>query len=1095
MSDFLNGLGGLWGVPLWAFYVNRGQALASFGQQNKDGGIQKFLTAEKAYQQAPFTGFRTFVRGTVGNREINHMPFFPRLNNDDDRLQRDLKIGLNEMEIEEVDPANSLQTNVLYFTLPNEDFPALVRKTTFTNIDPTNEMKLEVLDGLGALVPSGLPNFALDSMGRTSEAYMNVYNVGSANSGGSSITQPFFHVSQSTADTAEVSIIKDGHFAIAFVDDEDSDDTHEPLSFVVDPSVVYGMDTTLTDPKKFFSREAQTLKKMVMGRQRTVSLTPCAFAAASISIPPGKKVTITSVYGHAPDLETFVGYFSPKLLAKGFTDAKRVEAADLVLNITESIETTTGSTVFDAYVKQDYLDNVLRGGVPIPLGEPENPKIFHTFSRIHGDIERDYNDFQIDTTYFSQGPGNFRDVSQNRRLDVLLHPVVGDFNVRMFLSLCQADAYNPLTVATTNFKVPVDKISDLVDSLKIDTSSEKSVSIVKKLLSKPFRPGALFKALAAAGVNYKITKDELLSKVTAAADQVTAARFGQNGYWTDHWTYTMDLLDNYLSVFPDKEEYLLFDSEPVPFFQSPAYVKSRAHRYVLVDNPNKPGTSTIRVYKPISIWGEPDFSGKIEDAFYTINNDPALVSDVTGAGGIWQRVKKTGEVMKVSVLGKLLMLGITKFSTQDPHGMGVEMEGGKPGWNDAMNGLPGILGSGMPETYEMLRIIRYSKKALEKFPRAVTFPDEFCTFLTSLSAALDAYGGSAKDTDADFGFWDAANDAREAYRTATIATFNGNMCEKTSDELVALLSSIDTKVTAGIAKAVTNNGGFSPTYFAYECTDYKESEITTKAGPATAIKALGFEQRGFPMFLEGPTRYFKVVDDIKEKRKIYQMVRESALYDAPLKMYTLSESLSSLSASVGRMVAFSPGWLENQSVWLHMSYKFYLELLRGGLYEEFFEEIKTGLVPFMDSGVYGRSTLEAASFIVSSAFPDKSLAGTGFLARLSGSTAEFLSMWAIMMCGEAPFTLDKSGDLQLQLSPVLPGWLFTEEGTVSFKFLGTTVVTYINPTKADTWKMTPKSVSVTWADGKEDSYEGNIFSAKAAKKIRNFEATAITVNF
>ena len=30
-----------------------------------------------------------------------------------------------------------------------------------------------------------------------------------------------------------------------------------------------------------------------------------------------------------------------------------------------------------------------------------------------------------------------------------------------------------------------------------------------------------------------------------------------------------------------------------------------------------------------------------------------------------------------------------------------------------------------------------------------------------------------------------------------------------------------------------------------------------------------------------------------------------------------------------------------------MSYKFYLELLRAGLYTEFFEELKTGLVPFM----------------------------------------------------------------------------------------------------------------------------------------------------
>ena len=28
--------------------------------------------------------------------------------------------------------------------------------------------------------------------------------------------------------------------------------------------------------------------------------------------------------------------------------------------------------------------------------------------------------------------------------------------------------------------------------------------------------------------------------------------------------------------------------------------------------------------------------------------------------------------------------------------MGIEMEAGKPGWNDAMNGLPGLFGSEMP---------------------------------------------------------------------------------------------------------------------------------------------------------------------------------------------------------------------------------------------------------------------------------------------------------------------------------------------------------------------------------------------------------------
>ena len=81
------------------------------------------------------------------------------------------------------------------------------------------------------------------------------------------------------------------------------------------------------------------------------------------------------------------------------------------------------------------------------------PTIHRTLSRIHGDLERDYNNYLIDPTYFSQGPGNFRDVNQNRRVDISFSPEVRDFNVRTFLSFCQLDGYNPLSVASPLFKV------------------------------------------------------------------------------------------------------------------------------------------------------------------------------------------------------------------------------------------------------------------------------------------------------------------------------------------------------------------------------------------------------------------------------------------------------------------------------------------------------------------------------------------------------------------------------------------------------------------------------------------------------------------
>lgn len=344
----------------------------------------------------------------------------------------------------------------------------------------------------------------------------------------------------------------------------------------------------------------------------------------------------------------------------------------------------------------------------LPPSPPPVVQIFHTFSRIHGDIERDYNFFQIDTTYFSQGPGNFRDVNQNRRLDVFHTPAVKDFNIRMFLSFVQADGYNPLTVASTNFKVPPTEVRALVESLGVvDTESNgMSASKVSAILAKPFRPGQLFRDFKTAGVRFSVDRVELLNKVVSKAVQTAAGQYAQNGFWADHWTYTMDLVDSYLQIFPDQEEFLLWDSEPVPFYMSPAIVRSRKARYSLVDNPSHPGSSTVRVYSAVSAWGDKDFPSERMGALNHIFSDATYVADTAGAGGVWQR-SKNDDVFAVSILTKITILGVLKFSTMDPEGMGIEMEGGKPGWNDAMNGLPGILGSGMPETYEALRILQF----------------------------------------------------------------------------------------------------------------------------------------------------------------------------------------------------------------------------------------------------------------------------------------------------------------------------------------------------------------------------------------------------
>lgn len=113
----------------------------------------------------------------------------------------------------------------------------------------------------------------------------------------------------------------------------------------------------------------------------------------------------------------------------------------------------------------------------------------------------------------------------------------------MFLSFVQADGYNPLQVATTNFMVSEEKVVSLVAQLGITedytTSQSGSITIstmadnLKKMLTKPFRIGQLFKDMKNAGISFKIDRNDFLNKVIQVADQASAAAFMQNGYWCD----------------------------------------------------------------------------------------------------------------------------------------------------------------------------------------------------------------------------------------------------------------------------------------------------------------------------------------------------------------------------------------------------------------------------------------------------------------------------------------------------------------------------------------------------------------------------------
>jgi hypothetical protein len=443
----------------------------------------------------------------------------------------------------------------------------------------------------------------------------------------------------------------------------------------------------------------------------------------------------------------------------------------------------------------------------------------------------------------------------------------------------------------------------------------------------------------------------------------------------------------------------------------------------------------------------------------------------------------------------LLGLALLKAATLDPFGMGVEMEAGKPGWCDALNGLPGLFGSAMPASYELLRLLDFLLEQLAGRTGGVDLPVELFDLAASLSAALAAYA-AAPAADRDFRFWDECAEAREAYRARVRCGFDGRVEPFAFADLVPLLSRVRAKVADGITRS-ESLADVPPAYFACEVVDY--APVTGPSGrPALDrhgrpyVRPASFVQRPLPAFLEGPVHALRLAPNPAHARELHRRVRGSGLYDGELGMFKTNTSLAACSHEIGRLRAFTPGWLENESVFLHMAYKYLLELLRAGLREEFFAELRSGLVPFLDPAVYGRSTLENSSFIVSSAHPDESIHGRGYVARLTGACAEFISMWALMMTGPQPFVL-RDGELCLRIAPVLPPWLFRSDGTLGFTFLGQCSVTC---RLLDRAAPAPRVVASTLhlADGRTLALAGDLIPAPYAEMVRRGAITRIDLD-
>jgi hypothetical protein len=1052
-ASFLPGIAGPLGIPMWVFYVNRGQAIASFGVENKDNPIMEFEPANKAYQVTPYSGFRTFLKLRRDGHEVLYEPFAPGNVGEETRMC----IGMNELEVQASSHMHGIQSRITYFTLPGEPFAGLVRQVTVTNAGG-EPLAFEILDGMARVMPFGVNNRGLKEIGRTLEALMAVFNL----EGG----LPFYRFQASAGDSAEVSEIQAGHFFLSF------DSSGQKLLPFVDPVVVFGQNTSLSTPDGFV---AQSLADLSQRRQITTGRTPCGFSGTSTVLAPGETTSLYAVIGHSGSIER--ARFAQRRLAQPeVVQRKRQEAMQLVEQLTDAITTHTSSPRLDAYTRQAFLDNVLRGGWPLLLGDRQAPTVYHIYSRKHGDLERDYNYFYLAAEPYSQGNANYRDVNQNRRCDVLFRPEVGAFNVLSFLSLIQADGYNPLVVEGSRFTLPARQRAAVLAMVERPEELES-------VLAEPFTPGKLLLAIADEGMGLKVSPEVLIAEALSHAEQHFQATVGE-GYWIDHWTYNLDLIETYLAVFPDRKDDLLFSSQAVSYFDSPAVVQPRALKYVLA------GEGRVRQYGAVVQDGE----------------KAALIAERAESPNLVRTAHGKGEVYRTTVFAKLVGLALVKFATLDPLGMGVEMEAGKPGWYDALNGLPGLFGSSLCETYELERLLSFLLETMaEKGEQGVDLPVEQVELMEQVVEALQV-SCESDDPHRDFQYWNVVATARETYRARVRLGFDGQRESLPFDQLEPVLTAFRAKVRTGIQRAVEMNRGgapgIPPTYFAYTVTDYDlitgaDGEPLCDEQGQPYVRAKQFEPTVLPLFLEGPVHALKLQPDVASARDLFARVKASDLYDCKLGMYKINASLEDQPHEIGRARAFTPGWLENESVFLHMEYKYLLEVLRAGLYGEFAEAFRRALICFQDPEVYGRSPLENSSFIVSSAHPDESLHGAGFVARLSGATAEFLSIWTTMTAGGRPFLLEK-GKLGLAFRPTLPGWLFDKDGKLTFTFLGQVHVTYHNPDRRDIYPndgVSPGPLVLHLPDGGQVQFSEGFVAEPYAQMVRTGEITKIDVLF
>lgn len=1035
-SNFLPGISGIWGIPLWVFYVNRGQGVISMGIKDKNHAFLEFVPANRAYQSAPLLGFRTFVK--INNGQV-YEPF--KLGQGRSRRER-MVITSYDVSFQEKNFYKGLEFLVNYFTLPNMPMGALVRTLTIKNTS-REEMNMDVLDGVPKIIPFGSRDLFLKYLSRTLEAWMtsDIKKICGKDTA-------LFKLAVDPEDAASTQHIEGVNFAFSFYE---KDSRLVPSEMIVDPQLVFAQDTSFEYPVNFIKKEFAYSKNQVMRGK-----TPCVFSFSKIFLSPGEECIFYTLLGgvfHEDILKN-----NAKVITAGFLEKKREENKNLIERLKENALCVSGSHEFNEYIKNSYLDNILRGGYPYTTQEK---RAYYVFYRKHGDLERDYNKFKFLPSYFSEGESNYRDVNQNRRMDLFFEPALFHKNIVLFMNLLRMDGYNPLLIRGEKYYFERNsQIKAVLQKARLPMDGE-----VVKMMKKGFYLGEFFALLERKQIKVH-NRERVVDLLLNEAQGELQAKFGE-GFWIDHWHYNLDLIESFLYFYPDRKEELFLRTEFM-FWDDASRVAKRTERFCFQ-------------------------KGKLSqlNAVVEIPKKREMVAHRARFKNFLRVDDGKGKIYKTHCLEKLLSLLLNKVATFDFKGVGIEMEAGKPGWCDSLNGLPALIGSSLCETLELKRLTRMLK---EVFSELHTKQDEISLceelrdfFLAAEGLLIQFFKKSSKER--DLWWWDNAGAVKEKFRDTVFWGVRGKQKTVSFSRIEAFLTLVIKKLDAGIKKAEDKSSGVCLTYFRHEVKGYSTDK-------SEALKLSKIKSIPLPLSLEGPVHALR----IQKQKELHEKVKRSDLFDKKLNMYRLNTCLESAPLEIGRSRVFPRGWLENESVWLHMEYKYLLEILKNGMYEEFYKNFYTCGICFLNPEKYGRSVLENSSFIVSSVYPDKSLWGKGFVARLTGATSEIINIWILMCLGKEPFFLNEAGELCVRFVPILEARFFTRKpyickingkerklpvNTFAFKLFSKTLIVYHNPHRKNTYAKDVQTRKIEVYESKKKTVvKGPVLLSEFAYKLR-----------